>query len=125
MNWIDIILVIIFILSIWAGYNRGFILGTMDLLCWGSSFIAAFMLYDYTKILIEKIVSLHVWLLPASFILTLAIARTFFGLLARSVVRLFPERSNTNSLNKFLGVVPGVINGWIIAILVSALLLAI
>ena len=37
---------------------------------------------------------------------------------------MLPENSGNNFLNKFLGIVPGAINGWIIAIVVSALLLA-
>ena len=124
MNWVDLALVVIFLLAVWAGYHRGFILGSLDLMSWAGSFITAYMLYGYTKVLLEKLFDLKVWLLPVSFILTLLVARLIFGLIVRFVTRLLPEQSNHNILNKFLGVLPGAINGWLIAIVISALLLA-
>jgi len=124
MNWVDIVLILIFLLTIWAGYHRGFILGSLDLLSWAGSILAAYLLYGYTKKLLENIANMGVWLLPVSFLITLFLARLLFGLVARSIIRSLPEKSNHNFLNKFLGIVPGAINGWIIAIVVSALLLA-
>src|SRR4030095_3047254 len=52
------------------------------------------------------------------------LARVIFGLIAKSIVGMLPANSSNNFLNKFFGVVPGAINGWIIAIVISALLLA-
>lgn len=125
MNWVDLVLIISFLIASWAGYSRGFILGSLDLFSWLGSFITAYMLYEYASDIIVRFVNLNVWLLPASFILTLVVARLFFGLIAKFTIRLLPERSNENLINKFLGIVPGAINGYIIAIVVSALLLAI
>ena len=124
MNWVDIVLVLILLLTIWAGYRRGFILGSLDLLSWAGSIVIAYFLYGYTKKLLENMFHLGVWLLPLSFLITLFLARVLFGLISRALIRMFPENSGNNFLNKFLGVVPGAINGWIIAIVVSALLLA-
>ena len=124
MNWVDLALLFIFLLCMWAGYHRGFILGSLDLLSWAGSFIAAYMFYDYTKRLLEKLFDLNVWLLPVSFLVTLVIAKIIFGLIVRSVVRSLPQQSNQNFFNKFLGILPGVINGWFIAIVISALLLS-
>jgi len=124
MNWVDLALIIIFLLATWAGYYRGFILGSLDLLSWAGSFIAAYTLYDYTKVFLERFADLNVWLLPVSFLLTLIIARILLGLIINSFIRLLPEQSNHNFFNKFLGIVPGAVNGWIAAIVISALLLA-
>jgi uncharacterized protein YkwD len=124
MNWVDLVLILIFLFTIWAGYHRGFILGSLDLLSWAGSFIAAYMLYDYTKVLLEKLFDLNVWLLPVSFLVTLIVARILLGLIIRFITRLLPEQSNHNFLNKFLGILPGAINGWIVVIVISALLLA-
>jgi len=124
MNWVDIVLVLILPLTIWAGYRRGFILGSLDLLSWAGSIVTAYFLYGFTKKLLENMVSMGVWLLPVSFLITLLLARLFFSLVAKSIIRMLPENSGKNFLNKFLGIVPGAINGWIIAIVVSALLLA-
>jgi len=124
MNWVDIVLVLILLLTIGAGYRRGFILGSLDLLGWAASIVTAYFLYGYTKMLLENLVSMGVWLLPVSFLITLFLARLLFALIAKSIVRMLPENSGNNFLNKFLGIVPGAINGWIIAIVISALLLA-
>ena len=124
MNWVDLALLVIFLLAVWAGYHRGFILGSLDLASWAGSFIAAYMLFGYTKVLLEKLFDLNVWLLPVSFLLTLLVARLIFGLIVRVITRMLPEQSHHNFLNKFLGVLPGAINGWLITIVISALLLA-
>ncbi len=124
MNWVDLVLILVFALAIWAGYSRGFILGSLDLLSWAGSFVLAYSFYGYTAIALKKLVNLTVWLLPLSFILTLIVGRLLLGLITHYIIRSLPEKSNHNFLNKFLGIVPGAINGWIAAIIISALLLA-
>lgn len=124
MNWVDLVLILVFLIAISAGFSRGFILGSLDLLSWAGSFVLAYVFYGYTANALKKIVDLNVWLLPVSFMLTLIIARLLIGLITSFIIRSLPEGSNHNRLNKFLGIVPGAINGWIVAIIVSALLLA-
>jgi len=124
MNWVDLALIIIFLLAVWAGLSRGFIRGSLDLIGWAGSFILAYVFYGYTVKALEKIIDLNVWSLPLSFLLTLILARLLIGVITSFIIRSLPERSNHNWLNKFLGIVPGAINGWIVAIIISALLLA-
>ena len=124
MNWVHLALILVFLFATWAGYHRGFILGSLDLLSWAGSFVAAYMLYDHTKGLLEKFFDLNVWLLPASFLVTLVIARILLGLIIRAITRSLPEQTNYYFLNKFLGILPGAINGWIAAIVIAALLSA-
>ncbi len=124
MNWVDLALIIVFLLAIWAGFSRGFILGSLDLLGWAGSFILAYVFYSYIANIFKKIIDLNVWLLPVSFLLTLIVARLLIGLIARFIIRTLPEKTHHYWLNKFLGIMPGAINGWIIAIIISALLLA-
>ena len=120
MNWVDLALVLVFLLATWAGYHRGLILGSLDLLSWAGSFIAAYTLYDYTKGLLEKFFDLNIWLLPTSFLVTLVIARILLVLIIRAITRSLPEQTNHYFLNKFLGIIPGAINGWIAAIVIAA-----
>ncbi len=124
MNWVDLSLILIILLAIWAGISRGFILGSLDLMGWIGSFILAYLFYNYTVLALEKLFDLNVWLLPVSFLLTLIVARLLIGLISKYIIRVLPEQSNNTWLNKFLGIVPGAINGWIVAIILSALLLA-
>lgn len=124
MNWVDLALILVFVLAVALGIGRGFIIGSLDLLGWAGSFVLAYVFYNHLARAVEKIADLGVWLLPVSFITTLVIARVLIGLITRFIIRSLPERSHQSWLNRFLGIVPGAINGWILAIIISALLLA-
>ena len=124
MNLVDIILALVILVSVLAGWRRGFILGSLDLLTWTGSLVLAYLFYPYTARALEKFFTLHVWLLPLAFILTAIVARIILGIIAGFIIRLVPERVNQDGINKFLGIIPGAINGWIYAIIISALLLA-
>src|SRR5690606_22210497 len=124
MNWVDLALILVFVLAVALGISRGFIIGSLDLLGWAGSFVLAYVFYNHLARAVEKIADLGVWLLPVSFITTLIIARVLINLSTRFIIRALPERSHQSWLNRFLGIVPGAINGWILAIIISALLLA-
>lgn len=124
MNWIDVLLVGIVLLSIWSGLRKGFITGTLDLLTWVGSILAGFYFYRQTASFFEeKIPSLGVWTFPLAFILTILIARIILLLLTRSILRVTPEEAHKNSANRLFGVIPGAVNGMINATLIAALLL--
>lgn len=124
MNWIDIILALVVLLAIIAGWNRGFILAVFDLLTWAGSLVLGYVFYPYTAKWLEKIVNPGAWLLPVAFLLTALVARILIGFITRYIVRSVPEKANHNSFNKVLGIIPGIINGWVYAIIISALSLA-
>lgn len=124
MNWIDILLALVLLLSIIAGWSRGFILGSLDLITWVGSLAVGFIFYPYTARLLEKIFNLGAWLLPVAFLLTTLVARILIGLILGFITRFIPERDNNSGFNKFLGIIPGAISGWVYAIIISALLLA-
>lgn len=124
MNWVDIGLLVIFALAILAGWYRGFILGSLDLLAWVGSLTLAYIFYSLISEAIGKIFHLGVWLLPVAFILTAILARIGIGIIARMLIRTIPERARFNPINRFLGMIPGAINGWLYTIIISALLLS-
>lgn len=124
MNWVDLSLLVVFIIAIWAGFSRGFIVGSLDLLGWVGSFLLAYAGYSYVAHLFDKIGDMGVWLLPVAFLVTLLVARLLISFISSLITRNLPEQSHRNWFNKFLGIVPGAVTGWIIAIIVSALLLA-
>jgi uncharacterized protein YkwD len=124
MNWVDIILALVILFSVIAGWRQGFVLGSLNLLTWTGSLILAYIFYPYTAKGLEKFFTLHVWLLPLAFIFTAIVARILLGIIAGFIARLVPEGVNQSGFNKFLGIIPGAINGWLYAIIVSALLLA-
>lgn len=124
MNWVDLTLIVVFILAVIAGWYRGFILGSLDLISWIGSFILGYTFYSYTARLLDKFLTLEAWLLPVAFILTVVVFRILIALITRYIVRAVPEHANRGSLNRFLGIIPGAVNGLVCAVIVAALLLA-
>jgi len=124
MNWVDLILVVVVLLAIWGGWRRGFIRGTADLITWVGSIILGFSFYSNVAEGIGNIISVGPWLLPVAFILVIVVSRIIIGVLARRLLHFVPEHTNTNTVNKLLGIVPGAVNGLIYATIIAAFLLA-
>lgn len=125
MNWIDLLFVFIVFFSIWTGWRKGFIIGTLDLVTWVGSILAGFIFYRHVASFFENHVpSLGVWTFPVAFLSTILVARIILLLLTRSFLRLTPEEAHRNTANRFLGIIPGAVNGIINATIVAALLLA-
>jgi uncharacterized protein YkwD len=125
MNWIDFIILFIVIIAVIIGWFRGFILGVLDLVTWIACFVLAYLFYPYTSIGLDKIGNLGVWRLPLAFIITALVARLLIGIAKAFIVRSIPDRVNENGVNKFLGIIPGIINGGIYAVIFSALMLSV
>src|SRR5689334_14198295 len=124
MNWVDFFLILVFLLAVIAGWYRGFILGSLTLLSWMGSFILGYVFYPYLARGLAHIANFGVWLLPVAFILTVILARVLIALVLRTLINAVPEHTHEGILNKFLGIIPGAINGLIGAIVFAALLLA-
>jgi uncharacterized protein YkwD len=124
MNWVHVFLIVIIILAMWAGWHRGFILGSLDLLTWIGSLSLAYVFYPYTENLLSTFFQPSAWLLPIAFILTAVVARILLGLFKRFLVKFIPVKANETWFNRVFGIIPGAINGYIYAVIISALLLA-
>ena len=124
MNWVDLALALIILISIITGWRRGFLRGSLALLCWVGSLIAGYIFYPTTAGFISNIFNFGVWLLPVAFILTTVFARILIGLVAGLIAKTIPESANHTAVNRLFGIIPGAINGWIYAVIASALLLA-
>lgn len=125
MNYVDLILILIILLSVWVGYQKGFVLGTIHLLTWLGSVILGFLFYQYTAIFFKQYIpALNMWTMPIAFIVTTILARILLSLLLNRVVWATPEKIHVHAANRFLGMVPGFFNGVINAIIAAALLFA-
>lgn len=126
MNWIDWILIFIVLLSVWTGWQKGFILGIIDLISWIGSLLAGFFLYSYVANWIDEYITpLGIWSAPVAFILTIIVARILLSLLFIPLLRSTSENTHQSVVNKALGLVPGAINGAINATIIAALFLII
>lgn len=124
MNWIDILLILVILLAAWNGYKRGFILGSLELVSWLGSLAAAFWLYQYLSGFLQMIVpSLGVWTMPLAFLITLIVVRIIFSVIVGAILRSTHREAHHTIANKALGIIPGAVNGFIYAIIISALLL--
>ena len=124
MNWVDLILVLVVLLAVVAGWYRGFISSTLGLLTWAGSFMIAFLGYHYVADILDNLFNAGPWLLPIAFILTAIVAGTILSIVAGYISRSIPAEVHLNGANKILGVIPGAVMGYLYAVIFSALFLA-
>lgn len=125
MNWVDILLLGIVAYGIWDGWQKGFILELLYLLGLVVSIAATFLLYPYPTTFVNKhFPTLGSWALPLCFIVTYVLMRVLTNWLINNTLRKIPVEAHGRWDNKFLGMVPGFINGVAHAVIVAALLLA-
>lgn len=126
MYWIDMLLIAIILLSLWGGWQRGFISSVLSLLSWAGSFAAGYFLYPFAAGFITRFTSaLGEWTLPAGFIGIVIIARIFLNAISNFLLRQISIETHEHVVNKIFGLFPGFANGLIRSIVVAALLLAI
>ena len=126
MNYVDVILMAIIVLAIWAGWRRGFILGSVNLAVWLGSLVLGFFFYPYiSNVLAQYFTGLGVWNLPLSFIITIILARILLALIFNTILRRTPDKVHGHGANRFFGIIPGVINGLIYATIIAAVLLSV
>ena len=124
MNWVDLILILIVLFAIIAGWYRGFITSMLSLVVWISSFVCAYLFYPYVASFIDKIFDAGPWLLAIAFLLTAIMAGVVFSIIAGYIARSVPLETHQNGINKFLGIIPGTIMGYIYAVIFSAIFLS-
>jgi membrane protein required for colicin V production len=82
MNWVDLILILIVLLAVIAGWYRGFISSMLSLLVWVGSFTCAYLFYPYVASFIDKLFDAGPWLLAISFLLTAIVTGVILSILA-------------------------------------------
>jgi uncharacterized protein YkwD len=124
MNYIDVLLWLVILLAIWSGWNRGFIMGSIDLGSWiGSAFIAFIGYQPFASFIESYVKAMGVWTAPIAFIFLLVLSKI---LLASLLYWIFPNSRDVHqhTANRALGLLPGFITGIINAAIIAALLLA-
>lgn len=123
INWIDIVLVLIVLLSIYAGWRRGFILSVLDLFRWIGSWMAGLFLYRPTSNLLGQITDwTETWRNPIAFLFIVIAASAAIQALGMALVRRISKETHKHRLNHAFGTLPGLVNGLIMAAILSALL---
>lgn len=124
MNVIDLLLLAILLFGAWSGWSRGFLFAALDLLTLAASLAAAFLGYREGSAWVAKLApALGVWIAPLTFVgIFLLVHFVLGGIVLRLLLRL-PRQVHGNALNRLLGIVPGVANGAIHAVVVAVLLI--
>ena len=126
MNLIDVLLLLIVVLAMWAGWVKGFILGITSLSVWLGSLLIGFFFYQDVSVLLNNIIpSLGIWNLPLAFILTIILSRILLSFILHRFIRNTAKDVHHTPANRALGVIPGLITGSIYAGIIAALLLSI
>lgn len=124
MNWVDLILVLIVFLAIIAGWYKGFMSGMIGLATWAGSFFIAYLSYPYVADLLDNFFNAGPWLLPIAFLLMAIVTGTLLSILGSYVLRSVSLNSHHSPVNRAMGIVPGAITGYLYAVILSAIILA-
>ncbi|HKB54777.1 MAG TPA: CvpA family protein [Ramlibacter sp.] len=124
MNAVDWALVAIVLLGAWGGWRRGFVTGILHLLVLAIAVAAAFLGYGQAAAWLHLRMGRYAeWAVPVAFVLLFAIVYVVAEAVARSLIRATPRPVHLHVINRLLGLVPGAINGLIVATVAAVLLL--
>jgi uncharacterized protein YkwD len=121
---VDFLLVAILLSGAWMGWTRGFLFSALDLLTLGVSLAAAFLGYRAASGWLGGLApSLGIWLAPLSFVGIFLLVHVILGSIVLRMLLRLPRKVHANPANRLLGVLPGLANGAMYAIVAAVLLL--
>ncbi len=127
-NLVDLGLVAVVLLGILRGWQRGFVTGVVELICLAGSLVAAFFATPVlAQALDGKAWLPEPWASPAVFLLVFVVAQIAIGnVLRRLLLPAMYRMAGTTAgkIDRFFGILPGVANGAINAMVVAVLLTA-
>jgi len=126
VTFVDILLVLAVVLSVWNGWRRGFVAGLLDLVRWAGSLLAGVRFYQPLARWLGPRVDWwgDAWDMPVAFLLVATAAGLLIHLAGAALLRRLPAGAHERPLNRALGLLPGLVNGLILAAILSALLLS-
>jgi uncharacterized protein YkwD len=125
LNYIDLLLVALVLLSAYYGWYRGFIHGLLDLLRWTGSLLLGLRFYQpLARWLAPHFDWADAWDRPVAFLITATAAGLAIQLLGAALLRRLPKDVHERRVNRLLGIVPGFASGLITAAITAALLMS-
>ncbi|HEV2708001.1 MAG TPA: CvpA family protein [Pyrinomonadaceae bacterium] len=125
MNFVDLLLVLLVLASVALGWQRGFILGLLDLVRWIGSFIVALRFYRPVAAWLTAHTSIaEVWNVPLAFLLVATLTGILIQLLGHQLVKRLPRDIHRRRLNRVAGLLPGLASGLIFAAVAAPLLMS-
>lgn len=123
MNWIDLVIIAIFILYVLSDYKRGFLSLVIELAGIVLAIFLTLKTFAFFEPFFAKIFpQLANFSLYFSFTTTWLITAIIFLLITRLIAKAIPNWLNKNALNVFLGLIPAAIKAIIFLMIVVSLL---
>jgi len=123
INFIDILLLLIMLSSVYTGWKRGFISGMLYLITWLGSLLLGLRFYPQMARLLRSMVDWsEVWLLPVSFFIVTMLSSILLHYIGLLMLRKLSPAIHARKLNQALGILPGLLNGLITVTIVAVLL---
>ncbi|MBI4100782.1 CvpA family protein [Candidatus Microgenomates bacterium] len=108
-NWVDLIIIFFLILALFEGWQRGFLIGLLDLSSFILSFLLALKFYALLAIVLEANFSLPIGIANAlSFLIIGIVAETVIFWLLGSVYNHVSPKFSQSSINRILGFIPAI-----------------
>jgi uncharacterized protein YkwD len=125
-NLVDAGLVLVIALSAFSGYKRGALLSLLDLVRWIGGWLLAIFLYrPVSNVIGSAFGGDETMRLPIVFLALVVLLGILIQFVGWRLVRRIPVDYHMTSLNRILGIIPGLFNGLILAAILSGLLFAI
>jgi len=121
---VDLLLAAILLFGAWLGWVRGFLFSALDLLTLAVSLAAAFLGFHAASGWLSGVApSLGIWIAPLSFVAIFLLVHVVLGSIVLRMLLRLPRKVHVNAANRLLGVLPGLANGAMYAIVAAVLLL--
>ena len=119
MNYLDLILLIVIFLFCWIGFKKGFFSLFFQLIKWtGALLLAFFLCRDIVPIINTNFIIQDQWQLPISFTLVFLFAFHLLSLSIFLVKKVLKPAIHQNVINRFAGIIPGILFGLLTAIFI-------
>lgn len=123
MNMVDILLAGIILLSAFSGFQQGFIKSFSRLMVWLGSLLLGLLFFDVAVGLVGKwFPNLGQWTALVALLVPILLFQVLLSIGANAFVQQFHPDTHRSLPNKMAGILPGLANGWITAIIVTAVL---
>lgn len=125
MNWIDALILLVFVFYVYEDYHRGFLRLVADLMGLVLAFVVAVIYYADLAVFIVK--NSHLALdsvRPLSFLFIWAIVQVIFFIITKLISRQTPITIKESVWNKYLAIIPAMIKGVLFITIIMILVVA-
>src|SRR5689334_2446070 len=104
MSWIDIVLILVIALAAFSGWQRGFLLGSLDLARWVGSWLAGLLFYHHVAAWLGNFTDLtEVIRAPVAFLSLVVITSVLIQIISWQLLKRIPGEFHRNLTNRWFG----------------------